>query len=317
MPGQVHGHPKLPHYKPKQEGRNLLVYTCQAISKPARANGHIFPSQLDIQVQTKHKEVKQVRIVPRASQSVVEVIYTVKPKSCTDNRLNPKWAASLDLGIDVLAAVPSNKPGTTPFLVNGRPLKSVNAYYNKVRADVQADLPKGQYTSRRITALADKRNRKANHYLHWASRYSVDWMVSERIGVLVIGHNKGWKQKVEIGRVNHQNFVTIPHSTFIRMLTYKAQLAGIKVILMQESYTSKCSFLDLQPIRKHTVYCGRRVRRAEFVSAQGLTMHADVNGSYNILRKGLPSAFARGIQGVVVRLVQVQPVRKRVNWFCL
>lgn len=316
-PAKFTGHPKLPHYKPKQEGRNLLVYTCQAISKPALAEGHIFPSQLDIQVQTKQKEVKQVRIVPRASHYVVEVIYTVKPKSCTDNRLNPKWAASLDLGIDVLAAVTSNKPGTTPFLVNGRPLKSVNAYYNKVRADLQADLPKGLYTSHRITALADKRNRKANHYLHWASRYIVDWMVSERIGVLVIGHNKGWKQKVEIGRVNNQNFVTIPHSTFIRMLTYKAQLAGIKVILMQESYTSKCSFLDLEPIRKHTVYCGRRVRRAEFVSAQGQTIHADVNGSYNILRKGLPSAFARGIQGVVVRPVRVQPVRKLVNWLCL
>jgi IS605 OrfB family transposase len=142
-------------------------------------------------------------------------------------------------------------------------------------------------------------------------------MINERLGTLIIGHNQGWKQNVQIGSVNNQNFVAIPHSTFIHMLTYKAQLAGIQVILQEEGYTSKCSFLDLEPIRKHAQYCGRRVKRGEFVSAQGLPIHADINGSYNILRKALPSAFARGIQGVVVRPVQVQPVRKLVNWHWL
>ena len=142
-------------------------------------------------------------------------------------------------------------------------------------------------------------------------------MVRKRLGNLIIGHNVGWKQEVDIGSVNNQNFVAIPHSTFIHMLTYKAQLVGVKVIVQEESYTSKCSFLDLEPIRKHAQYCGRRVMRAEFISAQGLPIHADINGSYNILRKGLPSAFARGIQGVVVRPVRVQPVRKLVNWHCL
>src|SRR5271157_2798371 len=316
-PAKFTGRPRLPHYKPKQDGRNLLVYTHQAISRPALKKGRICPSQLDITVQTKQKEVQQVRIVPQASHYVVEVIYSVKPRSRTANKLNPKWAGSLDLGIDVLAAVTSNKKGITPFLVNGRPLKSVNAYYTKRRAYLQTALPHGQFTSHHLNALTDKRNRKVHHFLHWASRYIVDWMVSERLGTLIIGHNQGWKQKVNIGAVNNQNFVAIPHATFIHMLTYKAQLAGIKVIVQEEEYTSKCSFLDLEPIRKHAVYSGRRVKRAEFVSAQGQLIHADVNASYNILRKGLPSAFARGIQGVVVRPIRVQPVRKLVNWHCL
>ena len=313
-PDKFTGRPKLPHYQPKSDGRNLLVYTCQAISRPALKEGRICPSQLDIVIQTKQKEVKQVRIVPHASHYVVEVIYTVKPLSPTENALNPAWAASLDLGIDILAAVTSNKAGLTPFLVNGRPLKSVNTYYNKCRAAIQSALPQGQYTSHRLTNLTDKRNRKVKHYLHWASRYIVDWMINERLGILIIGHNPGWKQQVNIGSVNNQNFVAIPHSRFIHMLTYKAQLAGIQVILQDEGYTSKCSFLDLEPIRKHAQYCGRRVKRGEFVSAQGLPIHADINGSFNILRKALPSAFARGIQGVVVRPVRVQPVRKLVNW---
>jgi putative transposase len=89
------------------------------------------------------------------------------------------------------------------------------------------------------------------------------------------------------------------------------------VIVQEEGYTSKCSFLDLEPIRKHAEYCGQRVRRAEFISAQGQSIHADVNGSYNILRKALPTAFAHGIQGVVVRPVRVQPIQKLVNWHCL
>jgi IS605 OrfB family transposase len=316
-PTKFTGRPSLPDYKPKQTGRNLLVYTRQAISRPALNAGRIRPSQLGLQVQTRHKEVQQVRIVPHGSHYIVEVVYTVHPQSPKANRLSPRWAASLDLGIDVLAAVTSNQKGRVPFLVNGRPLKSVNAYFNKRRAELQAALPAGQYSSRRITALTDKRNRKVKHYLHWASRYIVDRMVSERLGILIIGHNRGWKQAIEMGKINNQNFVAIPHSTFIGMLTYKAQLAGIQVIIQEEGYTSKCSFLDLEPIGKQAEYCGRRVRRAEFVSTQGLPIHADINASYNILRKGLPSAFARGIQGVVVRPVRVQPVRKLVHWHCL
>jgi putative transposase len=100
----------------------------------------------------------------------------------------------------------------------------VNAYYNKRRADLQSHLPKGQYTSHRLTAITDKRNRKVDHYLHWASRYIVDWMVSERLGTLIIGHTKGWKQAVHIGKVNDQNFVAIPHSRFIHMLVYWTQV---------------------------------------------------------------------------------------------
>jgi putative transposase len=316
-PDKFTGRPKLPHYKDKQAGRNLLVYTNQAVSQPALKEGWVVPSQLPITIRTQHHKVRQVRIVPKASHYVVEVVYTVKPTSRTANRLNPKWAASLDLGIDVLAAVTTNKRGLAPFLVNGRPLKSVNAYYNKLRAALQALLPRGQFTSRRLVELADKRNRKVKHYLHWASRFIVARMVYERIGVLVIGHNEGWKQNVNIGKVNNQNFVAIPHSMFIDLLAYKAKLAGIEVIVNEESYTSKCSFLDLEPIRKHATYCGRRVARAEFVASDGRRIHADVNGSYNILRHALPSAFARGIQGVVVRPIRVQPVRKLEHWHCL
>jgi putative transposase len=87
------------------------------------------------------------------------------------------------------------------------------------------------------------------------------------------------------------------------MLTYKCELRGIKVIVTEESYTSKCSFLDLEEIKKQENYAGKRVKRGLFKSANGTLINADVNGGYNILRKVFPNAFANGIEGVAVHPV--------------
>ena len=91
----------------------------------------------------------------------------------------------------------------------------------------------------------------------------MDWLVEQRIGTLVIGKNDGWKQAIGLGKRTNQNFVFIPHARFIEMLSYKAELVGIQVIVTEESYTSKCSFLDLEPVGKHDVY-GQRVKRGLF-----------------------------------------------------
>ena len=148
--------------------------------------------------------------------------------------------------------------------------------------------------------LTNKRTRKIDHYLHTASRCIIDLLVNEEIGTLVIGYNQEWKQEVNIGKRNNQNFVSIPFARFIYMLTYKAQLVGIRVVMTEESYTSKCSFLDFEPIGKHEVYQGKRVKRGLFRSATGKQYHADVNGSYNIIRKVASDAFVQGSSGCVV-----------------
>lgn len=130
------------------------------------------------------------------------------------------------------------------------------------------------------------------------------------MGTLVIGKNDGWKQNVRLGKRNNQNFVQIPHARFIDMLTYKAQLVGIDVIVTEESYTSKCSFLDGEAVCKQEQYAGKRVKRGLFRASDGRLIHADVNGSYNILRKAIPDAMSRhgeGIRGAVVHPVRVTP----------
>jgi putative transposase len=242
-PGKFLGHPKLPKYLHKQ-GRNLVVYTAQAISRDPKNAGWIVPSQVPIRVATKltHSDIAQVRLVPKATHFVVEVVYD---RPLIPQPVDPTLIASIDIGVNNLAAITANKRGFVPRLVNGRPLKSINQYYNKRRAKMQAKLPKDQYISQALDEMTDARQRAIMSYLHTASRAIIDLLVLEGIGTLVIGKNVGWKQEVNMGKKNNQSFVFIPHARFIAMLTYKAELVGIHVVTIEESHTSQCSFLDL------------------------------------------------------------------------
>ena len=116
-----------------------------------------------------------------------------------------------------------------------------------------------------------------------------------------MGELKDIKQNIRLGKQNNQNFVNIPIRTLKQMITYKAQLVGIKVHTVDESYTSKCSSLDLEPIQKHKNYIGRRIKRGLFQGSNYL-LNADVNGALNILRKVVGDDF-------------IQDLSDRGNWF--
>ena len=107
------------------------------------------------------------------------------------------------------------------------------------------------------------------------------------LNILFVGKNAGWKDSINLGRKNNQNFVSIPYNMLIQMLEYKCKLAGINIVIVNEAYTSKCSFLDREKISKHDNYAGIRIRRGLFISRSGIMINADVNGSLNIMRLGL------------------------------
>jgi putative transposase len=168
--------------------------------------------------------------------------------------------------------------------------------------------------------MTNKRNRRIDHYMHTASKRIIDLLVKEGIGMLCIGKNDAWKQEAHLGKRTNQNFVQIPHARFIAMLTYKAELVGITVKVTEESYTSKASLLDLDPLpvrkngddTKHT-FSGKRVKRGLYRASDGRSINADINGAGNIIRKVAPDAFseARAVEdgkGVLASLV-VHPVR--------
>jgi putative transposase len=315
-PSKFTGRPQLPRYKHKSDGRNLLVYTTQALNKRGLRRGLVQPSKLAISIKTRQQNIAQVRIVPRKGFYVVEVVYE---QAITLAPVNPAFYAGIDLGVNNLVALASNKPGFHPVVVNGRPVKSTNQFYNKRRAELQHKLGHSG-TTKRMERMTNRRNRHIDHYLHTTSKRIIDLLVEEGIGVLVIGKNDGWKQGIEMGKRNNQNFVQIPHARFISMLAYKAELVGIRVQVTEESYTSKASLLDLDPlpVRKNGdetkyTFSGKRVKRGLYQASNGRYINADINGAGNIIRKVAPDAFQRaeGVEdgkGMPASLV-VHPVR--------
>lgn len=318
-PSKFRRRPQLPHYKHKTTGRNVLIYTMQAVSRSKRTLGRrlIVPSGLGIQIKTQQdpKTIAQVRVVPKQGFVVVEIIYEQEPSG---SAANPALIAGIDAGVDNVIALTSNKPGFVPLVVNGRGLKSTNQFYNKTMAELQKALGRPGFT-RRMQRLSIWRHRRIEHDLHTISRFVVDLLVAEGIGTLVIGRNTGWKQEINLGRRNNQHFVQLPHARLIQMLSYKAEHKGIRVVLTEEAYTSKASFLDRDYLpsyqdgqEKPPVFSGKRIARGLYRAKDGRLINADCNGSYNIIRKAAPDAFEG--EGVVdgecrVHLPVVHPVR--------
>jgi IS605 OrfB family transposase len=227
-PDKFTGKPKLPKYKDKLTGRNLLTYNYQAISKKLLKQGIINPSGTNLKIPTQLDKIAEVRIIPKLNSYCVEIVYE---KLEIESNVNTNYAF-IDLGLNNLAALTSNQLGFMPTLICGKALKSCNQKYNKTLAKLKSELPANQKTSKKIQGLTLKRNCKVDHYLHTASRYIVNLLVSQEISLLVIGQNEGWKQNINIGDKNNQNFVDIPHTRFINQLTYKCQLVGIEVIFV-------------------------------------------------------------------------------------
>ena len=306
-PEKFLGKPKIPKYKDKTKGRNVVIYSKESVYRASLKNGICHLSMSDIKIPVVVDTVVEVRIVPATGCYIIEVVY----EKTSQPRMESTYVAGIDLGIDRLVALATNKPGVKPMLVNGKPLKSVNQLYNKRKAKYQSHLKGNRKTSRKIEALSYHRNRFVENYLHNTSKLVVNYLVKSNIGTVVIGKNDNWKQGANIGKKNNQNFTQIPHYKLIQQITYKCELAGIKVMETEESYTSKTSALDLELPRRHENYVGKRVKRGLFRSGTGKVINADINGSLQIIRKKFPGAFtAEGIVSCAVQPVLVNPISR-------
>ena len=285
-PSKFRGRPRIPSYKKKDE-LNCLIYTY--VDAKLQKDGTInISKKIKLPIHTNLKSFQQVRLVPKTGYIQVEIIYN---KEITDSSLDKTRAIGIDLGLNNLMAITSNI-GNVSNLVNGRPLKSINQYYNKRKAHLMGLLEKGGLkSSKRLRRLEMKRMMKIKDYLHKTSRRIVELMEQNNIGTCFIGHNKDWKQEISIGSKNNQNFVSIPYSLLINMLRYKIEEKGGVLVELNEAYTSKCSFLDNEEVCKHESYKGKRVKRGLFLSSEGKALNADINGSLNILKRGMNFSF--------------------------
>ena len=283
-PEKYKGVPQMPHYR-KRGGMFNLYYTNQSCRIK---DGYIRLSK-DLSVKIPQwekygnslKSFCQVRMIPNRYNVKVEIVYNKETKRTDVD--NSKYAA-IDLGLDNLATMVTAE-GCVIF--SGKFLKSYNNHFNKTLSHLQSikDRQGIKRATRRIARMYDKRDRYMDDAFHKVSRQIVSTLVREKIGTLVVGYNAGWKQNSGIGRKNNQKFVQMPFARLTSYLRYKCEMVGIDFVEHEESYTSKCDALALEPIGKHKEYLGRRVKRGLFRSSTGKVINADQNGALNILRK--------------------------------
>jgi len=293
--------PKPPKYK-KKNGEHILVFTNQQCK--IKRGILKFPKKVGLEIKTRlpdETNLREVRIIPKGVGYICEVVYNkeVDIKETDSSRI-----IGIDIGVRNLITIVNNI-GLKPIVVKGGVAKSINQYYNKRKAELSSvyDMQGIKYGNK-MDKLSTKRERKLNDFFHKVSRFVVNWCKEHNIGTIVIGHNDNWKQKVNIGRINNQNFVQIPFDKLIQKIDYKAEEVGITLKEQEESHTSVCSFLDNEPIEHHKEYLGKRIKRGIFRTAKGILINADVNAGYNIIKKAVSNAFAKakadGIEGVAL-----------------
>ena len=301
------GKPKLPKYKSKN-GKEILILTNQNVK--LKDNVLHFPKSFNkftIKPQFVNRSnfisFQQVRFLPKNKHIVIEIVYNIEvPDLINDNGRY----LSIDIGVDNLSTI-TNNFNEAPVIVNGKGLKSINQYYNKSLAhykSITKMLNKQDYSNKQ-NKLTIKRNAKITDYLHKTSRFIVNYAKQHSVSVIVIGHNKEWKQNSVLSKQVNQHFVQIPFNTLIQQIQYKAEEFGIKVILVEESYTSGTSFLDNELPTKENYDKRRRKHRGIFKSNNGTLINADVNGAFQILKKVFPNAYANGIEAVVFQPIKV------------
>ena len=289
-PKKFHSKPNPPRYK-KKNGEHILFFTggqCKI-----KDNILKFPKKVGFELKTRLSDdtnLREVRIIPKGVGYVCEIVYKkeVEVEKKDKNRI-----VGIDFGSSNIIAMVNNI-GLKPIIVkdDGTGIKSINQYYNKKKAVLQNIYDKQKIKDGdKLRRLRTKWDKKTNNWIHKLTRWVVDWCTKHDIGTIVVGHNDNWKQKIKLGRRNNQNFVLIPFNEIIQKLAYKTEEVGIILKEQEEAYTSKCSFLDNEPIEHHKIYLGKRIKRGLFRTANQILINADVNAGYNIIKKAIPKTF--------------------------
>lgn len=285
--------PKPPKYKKKLA---QVIFYSETIKKKPLKDGFIIPTNDCFKIKS-DKKFKQVVITPKTFGFIIEVQYEEEKEK--KQKLSKKHFCSIDIGLNNLCSITSDQHD--PILINGRIVKSINQWYNKKRSKT----------------ISKKRYFRLENYFHHVSKMIVSNCAKHNIGTIIIGKNNGWKQNINLGKRNNQNFCSVPFYKLFEKISYKAELLGIEVIFTEESYTSKASFIDKDDIPEYKkglkhIFSGKRKHRGLYLSKDGFAINADVNGSLNIARKVIPEFERIGNRSLAARPVIINPLK----FFC-
>lgn len=291
---------RIPRYKDKNS-YNVITFPKITISKQIEfdEDKQLYTYTLckriyNLKMQSTKPNVKMVKFVYDENNNLIKCFKIYEVEQTELKRDNSRYF-SIDPGLNNIVSI-YNNIGIRPLLYNGRPIKSINQYYNKINAKLRSELPPNIKSSKKLKQLSFKRNNKINYEMHKISNHIINEAVKNNISKIFIGNNIGWKNEINTGRKNNQNFVNIPHTKLFNQLLYKGLLKGIEVIFTEESYTSKASFFDKDELpiygkSDNHKFSGRRIKRGLYKDSKGNLWNADLNGAANIMRKCSNKAY--------------------------
>ena len=295
-PSKFTGRPKMPKYK-ISGGISTFKITNQVVTFNKTKFGYEvkFPKTkytLSFGKKLQNKRLKEVNVkYEYGSYKITYLFEDAEKRPLSKN--NSNVVCGIDLGVNNIASIETSNGDS--LLVKGKFIKSKNGWYNKniaknMRGQTIGIKSKAK-SSKALNRIYEKRALFMMDIMHKISKKIVEWCQEKQAFTIVIGSNKFWKQGINIGN-NTQTFVQIPFSTLINYIEDKANKVGIEVIRIEESYTSKASFLDLDdiPVYKENdtteyTFSGKRISRGMYKTSKGFTFNADLNGAGNILRK--------------------------------
>jgi putative transposase len=274
------------------------------------------------------KDVKEIRILPKEENNYQLFVIYVDKTQKEQIQCNQDNYLSIDLGINNLMTCFETKNNKS-FIYNGKPIKSINQYYNKKKANLQSKLEKlnKKKFSKKLKRLSKKRNNKIKDSFHKISKNLIDYCFKNEINNIVVGYNRHWKQGINLGKKTNQKFVYLPFCKLTDYIKYKAEERGIKVHFQEESYTSKASALSLDKIPVYRPenktgynFSGKRIKRGLYKDNNlSRVINSDLNGSLNILRKFLTSGVNvtnEGFSSLVGIGLVTNPVKLKLRAVC-
>ena len=278
-----------PVYDKTKAGEN--VYTGMQLKLPGTRQRLLLPHLPE------DAKLKEVKVRPYYGKYLL--ILVLETTDLPAGKAGPH-IAGIDLGTDNIAAIVTTDHASRVY--KGGAVLSRNRLFQKEKAKAAAILTKGTVHrhagSRHLDFLAERHECFVHDMMHKISTDIIRYCMEHEAGTIVIGTNPLWKQKPEMDAVRSQTFESIPHAALRWMITYKAQRAGIRVILQEESYTSRADVTmgDRMPVygkegKEQPAFSGRRIGRGRYRCADGSLINADCNGAANILRKAFPDAW--------------------------
>lgn len=280
------GAPK-PYKASKRPYALIFTNQCSQIK-----NGQIVLSKtLKIPYSGKIEKYQQIRIKHLKGDTFkLEIVYREQEKIIDDTHIH---YMGIDLGLSVIASIGITDGSN--YLVSSKELRNTTNRYDFLTSNntIQTEGDKKYVISKSKNKHGFKKFLRNKDQMHKISRRIVDLAMKKKIKTIVIGHNWDWTRQTNIGRANNRMMSSFGLKRLIDYITYKAELCGMKVVLQEESYTSKCDFMMNEPIKKRTIYSGKRVTRSGFLSGIGKVIHADINAAFNMIRKHIDVSAPR------------------------